>query len=140
MKAKKRKEIVIDLIVNDLVSTRLISGLNALNVEAGVYSMYLEKPILRLMGFKKSMLEEDCLFGLYDLYSKLIDRPDLNICDDDRRSLVPVAKEIYKELKKGVEGFLEKVRLDVGEGTPVEGSEDTPGGTMEDRILNEGVE
>lgn len=46
MDVSERKEIVVDLIANDLVNTKLILGLNALHIDAGIYSMYLAESIL----------------------------------------------------------------------------------------------
>lgn len=90
------KHIAIDLIANDLVNTKLILGLNALNIDAGIYSMYLAESIFTLMGIAPEQQSPE----LYDLYAQLSKRAaEAAVVDDDRRAVRALAEGIYERLE-----------------------------------------
>jgi len=98
MKAFKRKELVISIIKDDLVNTKLVDGLESLNLEAGDYTLYASGTILKLMRIKSTgngkRWEE-----IHDEYIRLshkIRQIDIT----DFYLVHALAEEIYKFLKK----------------------------------------
>lgn len=99
MNVTNQKEIAIDLIANDLVNTKLILGLQALHIDAGLYSMYLAESIFVLMG----CASEQCSPDMYDLYAQLTRRAaEAAHIDEERTAVKTMAREIYGRLVKGV--------------------------------------
>lgn len=60
----KRKKLIIRLIANDLLNTKLVAGLLSLQVDASVYYLHQSKVVFQLMGFKKQD-QTDLLLDLY---------------------------------------------------------------------------
>lgn len=52
MKPKAHKNLILSLLLDDLVYTRLIEGLTALNLQPQDYSLDLGDKVIKLMGFR----------------------------------------------------------------------------------------
>lgn len=95
MKAKKRRKLVIILIANDLINSRLIYGLDALNIVAGAYALYLTVPILKLMGFKGEHRTEEVI----DLYETLVKSYSIGQSGEPNyNNMSALAEEIFQEI------------------------------------------
>ena len=95
MNAKNRKTLTIDLIANDIINSKLIYGLNTLDIDAGTYALFLEAPILSLIGFNKKQLTLE----VHDLYASLVKSKSIaGLKIDNFDAIRDLAKEIYQEL------------------------------------------
>lgn len=98
MNATAQKEIVLHLIFNDLVNCKLIYGLKALHIDAGVYSLCMAEPIFKLMGFA----EAQCTHERYDRYAALCRKvTDIPYAEGQEHALQALALEIYEDLARG---------------------------------------
>ena len=97
MRPTQRKKLVIHLILNDLVNNKLVTGLQAMGIDASDYYLYLSNAVFELMGFGK----EAHTVELYEFYSTLsLKALAIDLKGNACKALAPLAKEIYKELKK----------------------------------------
>lgn len=95
MNIQNRKEIVINLIFNDLANCKLIYGLRALHIDAGIYSLCIAESIFKLMGFE----EAQCTYERYDQYAALCRKAiDMPYSEGQEHALQALALEIYEEL------------------------------------------
>lgn len=68
MDTKKKEQIVLRLISNDLIQSRLILGLYKLNIDAKIYeTLNLREIVFRIMGFR----EKDLIAELFEEYFML---------------------------------------------------------------------
>eukprot|EP01038_Epipyxis_sp_PR26KG_P002137 gene2137-3035_t len=88
-------ELILSLIKNDLINTRLVTGLDRLGLDAGDYLLGLGSLVLRLMGFTEGHLTD----AVYDRYYNLTRRAACADLTDNRALYELLAKEIYKELQ-----------------------------------------
>lgn len=95
MKAHQRSAIALHIIANDLVNTRLIMGLRALGIDAGMYGLCLAESVFMLMGYGKAQQTEE----LYDCYAALSRKVQgLPFSEADHNALEALALEIYETL------------------------------------------
>lgn len=94
MNTQKRKELIISLIQDDLVNSKLIGGLNNLGIEASAYYLNLTHTIFKLIGFKKRQLTEE----VYDAYFSWIG--GVHTLDIALKATLfkELAEEIYEKL------------------------------------------
>lgn len=82
------RQLIIDLIANDLLHRKLLYGLHALHIEAGAYALHLSESIFTLMGYDPQQHTE----ALYDLYTKM----GTHVLSTDFEQLPLLAEEIYE--------------------------------------------
>ena len=92
----KDKKLIISLIQDDLVNSKLVLGLNELGVNASDYFLNLSDTIFKLMKFSDSKAEEE----IYEHYLKLTKKAKHIDITESRNNLNSLAHEIYKELTK----------------------------------------
>lgn len=96
MNTENRKQIVINLIANDLVNCKLIYGLKALHIDAGMYSLCIAESIFKLMG----LTEAQCTHERYDQYAALCRKAvEVPYEEGGEHALVALAEEIYEEME-----------------------------------------
>src|SRR5690349_20560291 len=99
MNATVQKEIVLHHIFNDLVNCKLIYGLKALHIDAGIYSLCIAESIFKLMGFA----EAQCTHERYDHYAALCRKvTDIAYAEGQEHTLQALALEIYEDLACGL--------------------------------------
>ncbi len=86
------EQIIKSLIKDELLSSKLILGLNALSVDAAPYHLHLSNTILTIMGIK---LNDD----EFDVYDKLFEE-SCNIDIEDSKALNQLTNKIYRYLIK----------------------------------------
>jgi len=89
---KKNKPLILSLIKDDLINTKLVSALDALGLDAGNYYLYLNLTIFNLMGIRKNKDE------LFDKYHKMCDEVIQGNIFKNSNYLDNQAKEIYAKL------------------------------------------
>ncbi|MFL9483001.1 hypothetical protein ACI6Q2_09520 [Chitinophagaceae bacterium LWZ2-11] len=89
-----QKELIISLIKDDLINTKLVVGLNALGLQANDYSLQLSSTIFELMGFEDNE-ETELIFERYLSLSKNILEIDTS---ESRNRLSALALLIYSQL------------------------------------------
>lgn len=87
-----KKQLIVSLIRDDLVSTRLVNGLGALGLDAGHYSLHLSETILRLLGFTHHQL-----YTVFNQYLKLTQLAQ-HVPRNNPAKLNQLALEIYHAL------------------------------------------
>ena len=91
----KDKKLIISLIQDDLVNSKLVLGLNELGINASDYFLNLSDTIFKLMKFSDSKAEEE----IYEHYLKLTKKVKHIDITESRNNLNNLAHEIYKELR-----------------------------------------
>jgi hypothetical protein len=96
------KQLILSLIKDDLINTKLISGLENLGIDAGLYLLGISDAIFVLMGIDDSEKGEE----LFEYYLEL---RDSKIEDFDLKkyhiNLDGLAIEIYAEISKLTKHF-----------------------------------
>ena len=93
-KSRSNKNLIISLIRDNLISTKLINGLNALGMETIHFTLNLSETIFELMEFDKS----DKSDKIFEYYLELLDKVNhINISTQQDR-LNELAKNIYRRL------------------------------------------
>ena len=90
------KKLIISLIKDDLVNSKLVLGLNELGLNASDYFLNLSETIFKLMKFSNSKAEEK----VYEHYLELTKRAKHIDITESRNNLNGLAYEIYTELTK----------------------------------------
>jgi len=94
MESKKQKELILALIKDDLINSKLVYGLTDLGIDASDYFLNLSDTIFKLMKFSDTKAEEK----IYEHYLKLTKKAkDINIAES-RNNLNSLTYEIYAEL------------------------------------------
>jgi len=88
-------DLILSLIKDDLINTRLVNGLECLGLDAGHYLLHLGSTVLRLMGFGEGHLTD----AVYERYHALIRRVACADLREGHGALEPMAREIYGELQ-----------------------------------------
>lgn len=96
MYTNTNKEIALNLIFNDLVNCKLIYGLKALHIDAGMYSLCIAESIFKLMG----LTDAQCTHERYDQYAALC-RKAVEVAYEEggEHALEALAEEIYEEME-----------------------------------------
>lgn len=88
------KDLILTLIKDDLVNTKLVEGLGSLGLESADYYLYLSDVIFELLGFDECKRCEE----IYEHYLKQLEKAkDLDIKNRDQ-AFDKLADEIYDEL------------------------------------------
>ena len=89
-------DIIISLIKDDLINSKLVNSLSTIGLNASDYHLHLSTTILRLMGFNNDSCRDE-IFALYFELSKKampIHISELSVAFDN------LAHEIYQKLKE----------------------------------------
>jgi hypothetical protein len=90
----KREKLIISLIKDDLVSSKLVNALNESGLYAGDYFLNLSDTIFKLMRFSDSQAAEE----VYEHYLELTKKAKYIDFSQSRTHLDKLAQEIYLEL------------------------------------------
>jgi hypothetical protein len=94
MSIQTNKDLIISLIKDDLINTKLVTGLSAIGLNASDYHLHLSTTIFQLMGFK----DDDFRDEVFQQYLQLTKKTEhLNI-SESHNVLNDLALEIYNLL------------------------------------------
>lgn len=91
---KHKKDLVLHLIKDDLINTRLVKGLSDLGLEAGKYNLRLSHTFLNMMGFANIEQDEE-IYERYFLFAEKAATVDLS---ENSEQLDKMALEVYEQL------------------------------------------
>lgn len=91
-----RKKLVLDLITDDLINTKLVYSLNNIGLQANDYTLHLSTTIMNLMRIKTTSLRWE---NIHDEYLKMTSRVLKIDFQESPRILTALAEEIYDFLK-----------------------------------------
>lgn len=91
-----RKILVLDLIADDLINTKLVYSLNDLGLQANDYTLHVSTTIMNLMRIKTTPLRWE---NIHDEYLEMTKRVLKIDFQESPRMLQTLAEEIYDFLK-----------------------------------------
>jgi hypothetical protein len=91
----KKKELILSLIKDDLINTKLVHGLNETGLNAEHYYLHLGETIFKLMGFKDNEVTEE-VFRYYMQTTKKAKYLDISV---SHKPMEEFALQIYRELE-----------------------------------------
>lgn len=94
MKIKKRKKMLISLITDDLLHSKLIAGLEELEIQMENYYLQLSSTIIDLMGFEGEHNEY-----MFQYYLDLKKRAKFINNFKDNKEMKKLARDIYHNLQ-----------------------------------------
>jgi hypothetical protein len=94
MKLKSDDTLVISLIKDDLINSKLVNGLNELGLNADNYFLHLKDTVFRLMGFGDDEDSEE----VFKRYIELSNRALFIDISHSHKPLDDLALQIYIEL------------------------------------------
>ncbi len=89
----KKKKLILSLIHDDLVSSKLVQGLNELGLQASPYLLHLGSTVFKLLEIEDKLLNE----RIYEHYLQLLCRAK-HVHIEDTAALSKLAESIYTEL------------------------------------------
>lgn len=92
----KQKTLVLHLITDDLINTKLVYSLNNIGLQANDYTLHLSTTIMNLMRIKTTSLRWE---NIHDEYLKMTSRVLKIDIQESPRMLIALAEEIYDFLK-----------------------------------------
>lgn len=92
----KQKTLILHLITDDLINTKLVYSLNNLGLQANDYTLHLSTTIMNLMRIKTTSLRWE---NIHDEYLKMTSRVLKIDIQESPRMLTALAEEIYDFLK-----------------------------------------
>ncbi len=95
MKTNKNKALVLSLIKDDLIHTKLVNGLDKLNLDASVYLLSVPETIFVLLKIKNTKKGEKLFEHYLDLREK-VQTIDIKTSHDEVEKL---SNEIYNKLQ-----------------------------------------
>lgn len=102
METTSNKQLIISLIRDSLISTKLISGLNVLGLHADNYTLYLGDTIFELMGINSNDQSDWIFENVYMGNAEKVRTIDFSFSTDE---LDRLSAEIYNELLFAKEVF-----------------------------------
>lgn len=102
MKTTTSKQLIISLIRDSLINTKLVSGLNFLGLHADNYTLYLGDTIFELMDFPSSEQSDWIFENVYMGNAEKVRSIDFSLSTDE---LDRLSNEIYNELLFAKEAF-----------------------------------
>jgi hypothetical protein len=96
MSPKKKKNLILSLIKDDLINSKLLRGLNKAGLDADHYCLFLSGTIFDLMGFVNSEKSDE----IFSEYIKLTKGSDTIDIKETPNTLDGLANEIYVFLVK----------------------------------------
>jgi hypothetical protein len=95
MRRKKQKTLIIGLIKDGLINSKLVNGLNSLGLDASNYSISIGDTIFALMGFKNDELNDLIFENVYLAISEKVKYIDFSVSMEELERL---SEEIYATL------------------------------------------
>lgn len=95
MTSTNQKEMIISLIKDDLVNTKLVNGLSNIGLCPGDFHLNLSDTILNLLGLET---EDDAIQDVYFSLTQKSDSLDLADIPNREKCLTILATEIYTKL------------------------------------------
>jgi len=92
-----RKKLIISLIKDNLINTKLVNGLSKLGLDSDLYSLHLGDTIFELMGFKNERSE------VYENFIRLSSKANKIDISKNDTAVESLALEIYSELEANLE-------------------------------------
>ncbi|MBI3133660.1 MAG: hypothetical protein HYZ14_03195 [Bacteroidetes bacterium] len=92
MRKKKKQRLVLSMIQDDLVNTKLLIILDQLSPDTAYYCLNISSNIFELMGLDKDNPKNERIYEQYLRYCKKVHRIDLK---NGRKKLEDLAKKIY---------------------------------------------
>ncbi len=102
MNTLTEEQLILRLIKDDLINTRLINGLNELGLNAENYFSHLSSTIFKLMGFEDNAATE----VVYERYLELTKAVKYISINESQKALDEMAFSIYQELCRCCRGGL----------------------------------
>ena len=93
------EQLIISLIKDDLINSKLVNGLTNLGLCAGDYHLHLSETILDLMGLP---IEENLVHDVYFQLTQQSEQLDMTNISGRNKQLTQLAENIYNELSKYV--------------------------------------
>jgi hypothetical protein len=90
----KNKKLILSLIKNHLINTKLVNSLNEMGLNADCYSLHLSSIIFNLIGFDENEDTED----VFERYMELSNRTLFIDFSKSHKHLDDLAMQIYYEL------------------------------------------
>lgn len=94
MKAKNKKKLILSLIKDDLINTKLVTGLNQAGLNADHYFLHLSDTIFKLMGFEDNDETETIL----EQYIELSKKAMILDISQSKEPMDDLALQIYTEI------------------------------------------
>lgn len=91
-----KKKLVLSLIKDDLINSKLLRGLNKVGLDADHYCLFLSGTIFDLMGYKNNESSDE----IFSEYIKLTEQSDKIDIKETPNTLDGLANEIYVFLIK----------------------------------------
>ena len=96
MSPKERKKLIVSLIKDDLINSKLVRGLNKAGLDADKYCLFLGGTIFDLLGFPNTERSDE----IFAEYIKLTEKSDHVDIGETPNALDELANEIYVFLVK----------------------------------------
>ena len=94
MEEKITDKLIISLIKDDLINSKLVDGLIDLGIDAGCYFLHLDITIFRLIGYG----DDDYSEGIYEKYRDLAKQAKQVDISNNNSGLDPLALDLYQFL------------------------------------------
>ena len=88
------KQLIVSLIKDDLINSRLVSGLNRIGLDAEHYFLHLSETVFKLIGFKDNERTDE----VYQCYLELSKKAETIDISKSHVLMEALALEIYREL------------------------------------------
>jgi hypothetical protein len=96
MQTVKQKQLIISLIKDDLINSKLINGLSQIGLDANKFYLHLPETIFEQMGITDNKKKET-LLKRYTVLSEKMKAIDLN---ENYKAVEELAEAIYREMRK----------------------------------------
>lgn len=90
----KKQKLILSLIKDNLINTKLVNGLNAMGLDASTYSLHLSETIFELMGFRDNKKSDQ----VFEYYLELVEKVNAINISQSHEALDLLTTEIYGEL------------------------------------------
>lgn len=90
----KKQKLILSLIKDNLINTKLVNGLNAMGLDASPYSLHLSETIFELLGFEDSKRSDQ----VFEYYLELVEKVNGINISQSQEALDVLTIEIYGEL------------------------------------------
>lgn len=105
MKTLSNQQLIISLIKDDMINTRLVNGLNAMGLNADGYLLHLGDTVFKLMGLNTHAQNE----ALTQHYMELLKKAESIELTHSHTPLNELAHEIYSELCNALTPYRESI-------------------------------
>lgn len=94
MKAINEQDLILSLIKDDLIHSKMVQGLNEMGIYAEDYFLHLSDTVFKLLGFKDGEETE----MIFERYLELSEQAMLVDISDSHKAMDNLAMQIYIEL------------------------------------------